>query len=374
MQNTTSTLAGKLAATAAAGASAVLVLAGCAGGGAQGDSGDDALNVVATTTQVQNFTRVIGDDNIELTGLLKPGASAHHFDPSPSDLAALKKADVLVINGANLEEFLDSAVKSSGFDGTIIDASRGVKIDGHSAATLAEDAEHEEHGHGDDDADHEDDGHEDDGHDHDHEHGDHEHDDHEHDEDHHHHGFNPHIWTSPENAKGMVGEIARGLEKADSDNADDYKSNAAAYEKKLDELDSWIGKQMSNVAERDRQFVSSHDAMKYYLDAYDINYVGSVIPSFEDNAEPSAAQLNELISELKEHRVKAVFVESSVSPKLSKTVAKETHAKIVDDPIYADSLAKDGAAKTYIGATVANTETILKAWGVTPESVPSSLK
>lgn len=344
--------AGKLL---AAGTAAALILTGCATAGASEQS--DGINVVATTTQVQDFVKEIGGDSVQLTGLLKPGASAHHFDPSPADLAALKEADALVINGAGLEEFLDSAIESSGFDGEIIDAATGVEIDGETAAQLAEESAHEhEHDHGEDDPSEED------------------HAEDEHDHDHSQDAVNPHLWTSPENAQGMVDAIAAGLKKVDPDHAESYTENAKAYSEKLSELNEWISQQMSQVPEDQRKFTSQHDALHYYLDAYDIDFVGSVIPSFEDNAEPSSQEIDELVQKIKDQKVTAIFVESSVSPKLADTVAKESGAKVIDTPIYADSLDTEGVADNYIGATIANTKTLIEAWGLTPESVPSSLQ
>ena len=344
-------------------AATMVALAGCTSSNAAG--GSDGLNIVATTTQVQDFTQEIGGDAITLTGLLKPGASAHHFDPSPADLAALKDADALVINGAGLEEFLDSAIEASGFDGEIIDAAEGVEIDGETAAHLAEEGGHEDHERAEEDHDHAEEGNE---------HGDESHDHAEEEHDHSHDAVNPHLWTSPHNAEGMVNAIASGLEELDPENAETFAGNAEAYTSKLAELDEWISSEMDKVPEAERQFTSQHDALHYYLDAYGVTFIGSVIPSFEDNAEPSAAEIDELVAKIKEQHVSAIFVESSVSPKLAETVAKESGAKVVDEPIYADSLATDGDAATYIGATIANTETLLQAWGTTPESVPSSLQ
>jgi ABC-type Zn uptake system ZnuABC Zn-binding protein ZnuA len=112
--------------------SAAMVLAGCGGssggGGSSGASIGKALKVVATTTQVQDFTRVIGGDKIKLTGVLKPNVDPHDYEPSPADVDAIAKADVLVKNGVGLETWFDDTIKSAGFHGTTVDASTGVRI------------------------------------------------------------------------------------------------------------------------------------------------------------------------------------------------------------------------------------------------------
>ncbi|MFA5606665.1 MAG: metal ABC transporter substrate-binding protein [Leucobacter sp.] len=350
---------------------AALTLASCASspsGGAEGSGGEGSLAVVATTTQLADFAAIVGGDDIELTGLLPAGGSAHHFDPTPADLLALGQADVLIVNGVELETFIDGAIEASGFDGEIITAADGIDLAEAEVITAeaegAEAHDHEDHDHAD------------------HDHGDadeeHAHDDHAHDDDAHDHDHgpvNPHIWTSPRNASGMVEEIAVGLGEVDPEHADDYAQRAEAYFQQLGELDTWIAAQFERVPAEERVLVSGHDSLRYYLHDYGITFAGSILPSFEDNAEPSAADIDELVDAIREHGVKAVFVESSMSPKLAETIAKEAGIEVIDaDALYADSLGVEGSgADTYIGATAHNTRVILEAWGATPDPLPGTL-
>jgi len=353
-------------------AGTALALSGCGAASNGSESGSDALRVVATTTQLTDFSATVGGDDIELTGLLPAGGSAHHFDPSPADLLALGQADVLVVNGAGLETFVDDAIDASGFDGEIVTASDGIDLAEAKEITAEGEAAGGEHEH-----DHADE-HGTEEHDHADEHGTDEHDHAESGEEHDHdHGdINPHLWTSPKNAEGMVAEIARGFERADPDHADDYSARAEAYTAKLSELDGWIAAQFERVPAEDRVLVSGHDSLRYYLHDYGIAFAGALLPSFEDNAEPSAAEIDELVKEIRDSGVKAVFVESSMSPKLARTVADEAGVEVVDaEALYADSLgAPDSGADTYLDATVHNTQVILEAWGVDPEPLPASLQ
>lgn len=366
---------------------AALALTSCSAasdGGSGGEQGD-RLNVVVTTTQLADFTAEIGGDDIELTSLLTPGSSAHHFDPTPADLLSLGQADVLIVNGAGLDEFVDSAIDASGFSGTLVDASAGLDLDtarAITAETLAgqnHEGEHEyidTHGHahggeegaaepqsagsegsesgetGEEDHDHD--------HDHDHEHGD----------------LNPHLWTSPRFAQGMVQQIADELAMIDPAHGDGYYERAGAYNAKLVTLDEWIAVQFARVPAEDRVLVTGHDSLRYYLHDYGIAYAGSLLPSFEDNAEPSAAEIDSLVAAIKNSGVKAIFVESSLSPKLAQTVAQEAGVAVVDaDSLYVDSLGSDGSgAETYISATLHNTRVILEAWGQTVDPVPGALE
>ncbi|MFC5337408.1 metal ABC transporter substrate-binding protein [Leucobacter denitrificans] len=337
-----------------------LLLSGC--GSTPAEAPTDALNVVATTTQLTDFATQVGGDDISLTGLLSVGASAHHFDPSPKELLALSQADVLIVNGAGLETFIDSAIEASGFDGAIITAADGVDLEAH------EEEEHE-HQHEDEapdqDADH-------DEADHAHEESDHaDHADHDHD----HGGVNPHIWTSPRNAIGMVDEIEHGFVAADPENEAAYTQRASEYRATLTALDEWISTQFEQIPEADRVLVSGHDSLHYYLEDYGIEFAGSIIPSFEDNAEPSAAEIDALVATIQERGVKAIFVESSMSPKLARTIAKEAGVTVVDsESLFADSLGAEGTgAETYVAATIHNTRVIVEAWGATPTELPAEL-
>lgn len=379
----------------ALGSAAALALASCSSPAGEAQT-TDGLRVVATTTQLADFAAQVGGDDIELTGLLAPGGSAHHFDPTPADLLALGNADVLIVNGAGLDEFVDSAIESSGFDGTVIDASEGIDLD--EAREITHEAQHEagaphdeDHAHDEADADAHDhaadehaaeaEAHDHADEDHAHEHSDEAHadEDHAHAEDEHDHDhgdLNPHIWTSPRYAQGMVHAIAHGLADADPAHAADFESRAEAYEAKLDALDAWIVAQFERVPAEQRVLVTGHDSLRYYLHDYGIAFAGSLLPSFEDNAEPSAAEIDALVAAIEQSGVKAIFVESSLSPKLARTVGQEAGVKVVDaESLFADSLGAEGSgAETYLDATVHNTRVILEAWGATPDPLPSELE
>ena len=370
-------------------AGAALALTSCAGAAGAGDAPDGALSVVATTTQLTDFVAQVGGDDVAVTGLLPAGGSAHHFDPSPADLLALGEADVLVVNGAGLETFVDDAIEASGFDGEVITASDGIDLDEARAITReggeAGEGEHDdteaghdhehaegEHDHteaGEAEHDHAEAGHE-------HEHGETGHDHAEAEHDHDHGDLNPHLWTAPRYAEGMVAEIAAGLARVDPARADAYAERGDAYAATLEELDAWVAAQFERVPESERVLVSGHDSLRYYLHDYGIAFAGSILPSFEDNAEPSAAEIDALVGAIRERGVRAVFVESSMSPKLARTIAREAGVEVVDaETLYADSLGAPGSgADTYVAATVHNTEVILAAWGADPDPVPATLQ
>lgn len=297
-------------------ATVAALLAGCGGssssdGSSAGASGGKALNVVATTTQVQDFTRVIGGDRIKLTGILKPNVDAHDFEPSPADVDAVAKADILIINGVGLEHWLDDTVKSAGFNGTTVDTSKGVQI------REGSDAKEEPAG-------------------------------------------DPHIWQNPMNAKVMAANIEQALASADAADASYFKGNLDAYDAKLDALDADVARQIDGLV--NKKLVTNHDAFGYYVDRYHLDFVGSIIPSFDTSAELSAKDVADIVAKIKATGVKAIFSESSLPPKTAETIANETHVKVVEgeDALYGDSLGPAGSeGATYLQMVEHNTKTIV---------------
>jgi ABC-type Zn uptake system ZnuABC Zn-binding protein ZnuA len=267
--------------------------------------------VVATTTQVQDFTRVIGGDRIRLTGILKPNVDPHDYEPSPADLDAIARADVLVENGVGLERWLDDTIRSAGFKGVRVDASRGVRLR-HSAEDPGE--------------------------------------------------ADPHIWQNPRNAKVMCANIERALAGADPAAASRYRANLRAYDAQLDALDASVAAQLAGLA--DKRLVTNHDAFGYYADRYGLRLVGSVIPSFDTSAELSARSIQQLVARIRATGVRAIFAESSLPPKTAEAVGAQAGVRVVEGEgaLYGDSLGPAGSdADTYLKMIRHNTRTIVAA-------------
>ncbi|MEB0305869.1 metal ABC transporter substrate-binding protein, partial [Cryobacterium sp. 10I1] len=121
----------------------------------------------------------------------------------------------------------------------------------------------------------------------------------------------------------------------------------------------------------------NHDAFGYFTAAYGITYVGSVIPSFDDNAEPSATEIDQLVTKIKATGVKAVFSEASISPKAADTIARQAGVTVYsgDDALYGDSLGPAGSdGATYVASQLHNVRLILESWGRVPTAVPADLR
>ncbi len=304
-----------LIALTAAVVAAALTGCGSSGDSVGGASGGGRLRVVATTTQVQDFTRVIGGDRIQLTGILKPNVDPHDYEPSPADVDAIAHADLLIINGVGLEHWLQDTINSAGFHGTTVDTSKGVQIRKGDTQDPAGD---------------------------------------------------PHIWHNPRNAKIMVATIQQALAAADPADASFFKANQDAYHAKLEALDAEVARQIDSLA--NRKLVTNHDAFGYYVDRYQLDFVGSIIPSFDTGAELSAKDVADIVAKIRATGVKAVFSESSLPPRTAQTIAGEAHVKVVEGPnaLYGDTLGPAGSdGATYLQMIKHNTRTIVANLGST---------
>jgi ABC-type Zn uptake system ZnuABC Zn-binding protein ZnuA len=299
---------------------AALVVAGCSGSGGGDDDAGGTLRVVATTTQVADFAANVGGDRAQVTSLLKPGIDAHDYEPSPADIDAIARADVVLQNGAGLEEWLDDTIASSGFTGPVVDTSQGVKL--RKGGHAEEEGAGEEHA-GEAEVD-------------------------------------PHIWQNPRNAQLMAANVERALAQAEPAAAADFQANLAAYTGQLQALDAEVERQIDGLA--NRKVVTNHDAFGYYLDRYGLEFVGSVIPSSDSSAELSGRDIRDLVAKVKATGVKAIFSETTLSPKAAETIATEAGVKVVtgEDALYGDALGPPGSdGDTYVKMIRHNTTTFV---------------
>lgn len=296
-------------------ASTVLMLTGCQGLGPE----PPGLRIVATTTQVTDFTREVVGDAAQVEGIIAPNQSAHSFDPSAKVLLELSRAQALVINGEGIEPWLDDAIDASGFHGAVINASTGLTIIGK----------------------------------------------------------DPHVWTSIANARVMVNNVATGLSGIAPELAPTFRANASTYDHQLTLLEEWAQADLAQIPADQRLLVTNHDGLAYFVKEMGITFVGSIIPSFDDNAEPSAADIDVLVARIKATGAKAVFSESTISSKLAQTIAAEAGVRVYagENALYADTLGPAGSTgDTYISATEHNVRILVTAWGGTNLPLPKGLR
>jgi ABC-type Zn uptake system ZnuABC Zn-binding protein ZnuA len=172
----------------------------------------------------------------------------------------------------------------------------------------------------------------------------------------------PHAWHDPERAKRMVDNVAAGLSAADPTGRPTYTRNARAYKRDLDRMAAAIRARFAAVPPSRRKLVTSHDAFGYFARAYDVNVVGSVLPTAAAEAEPSGQRIRRLVEQIRRRHVSTIFTEASLDPRLERRVAEEAGAR-VSTSLYADTLGPPGSgAETFIGAELANARAMRASW------------
>ncbi len=284
---------------------AALALAGC--GSSTG--GSKQLDIVATTTQIGDWARIVGGPDAAVHQLLQPNTDPHEYEPRPSDVVATAGADLVLENGDRLDHWMDKVVSSSGSHPTVVDlgASVPVRLAGERSGPEAS-------------------------------------------------RFDPHWWHDPRNAVAAVQRIERALDAAKPADRAAFARRADAYVDRLRALDQRIAACFGRVPRAERELVTDHDAFNYFAARYGIRVVGAIIPSQTSQAQPSAGETARLIDLIRREHVHAVFPESSLNPRLAEAVARETGARS-DLVLYGDTLGPAGSAgATYVGMEAANAE------------------
>jgi zinc/manganese transport system substrate-binding protein len=278
-----------------------------------------AIAVATSFSILADLVREVGGARVSVTSLAPVGTDLHHFQPRPSEVRGIGGAAVFVINGLGLEGWAERLAEAGGFRGKGVVATKGVK------ALAAVDSHGHGHGHG--------------------------------------HGkqaaADPHAWQDVANVRLYVANIRDGLTAADPGGAAEYAARTEAYQGRLDALDAEIKAMFAPIPRPQRRVVTSHEAFNYYADAYEVDFLAA--SGLSSHAEPSARAFAALIAQIKRERIKALFLEHGLSPRLVEQLARETGVKI-GGTLYADTLsAADGPAATYVEMMRSNTRTIVAA-------------
>lgn len=240
--------------------------------------------VLATTRPVYDLTAALCDGTgLGVSLLIGENVSClHDYSLSTAQMKAVENAQVVVLSGAGLEDFQEDLFTAR----NCVDASLGIDlIECH------------------------------DEHEHEHEHG------HTHEED-------PHIWLSPVNAKRMAQNICNGLAAAFPEHADSFANNLQSLSARLDALQDYGEQTLSSLS--CRELITFHDGFAYLAQAFDLTILAAV--EEESGSEASAKLLIELIEQVREHDLPAVFAETNGSPSACGVISRETgvHVYVLD--------------------------------------------
>jgi zinc/manganese transport system substrate-binding protein len=327
----------------------LFALATALGAAGCGDSDDGSAGgettVVATTTIAGDLVRSVGGERVEVDTLVPAGADPHGHEPRPSDAVAIAEAELVVKSGGDLDEWLDELIENAGGDAaevTLLDSVHAIEGGhAHAEGEAHEGEAHEDEGH--EDEGHDDEGREDEGRE-----GEDPYDD----------DIDPHWWQDPRNAILAVEAIRDALADADPDGRRAYERSARAYIAELQALDDEIERCIQRIPPGKRKLVTTHDALGYFAERYDVEVIGSVIPSLSTQAQPSAKDVDALVEQIEDEGVEAIFPEAAVSQRLERSISRESGAEVGGE-LWTDGLGDEGSgAETYPDAMRANAKTL----------------
>lgn len=236
--------------------------------------------------------------------IMQAGASPHGYSLRPSEAAALQRADVVFWVSESLTPWLEGPIEALAGDAKSVEL---LETEGTTELEFREGTTFEDHDDGDDEQ--------------------------EHEEEHDHHGYDPHAWLDPENARIWLDVIANDLSAIHPEHGATYVANASAGKAELDRLIDEINTQLESF--HATKFVVFHDAYQYFENRFDILAAGSI--ALGDGSDPSPARIAEIRNKVADLKVRCVFAEPQFNPGLVNTVFSGTNAKTgILDPVGSD--------------------------------------
>ena len=269
--------------------------------------------VVTTTTMITDMVKQIAGDKVRLKSLMGPGVDPHLYEPIPTDAIALSEADVIFYNGLKLEGQMSSDLMKM----------KGVALSSVVDKNILK--------------------------------GDESHPD-------------PHIWGSASMWSGCVPIVIDALSAADAKNADFYKESGTKLIQEYSSLHEWATSRVEELDKDSRILITSHDAFEYFGEAYGFSVVG--LQGISTATEAGISERVKLVDYIKDNKVKAIFVESSVSPEAIKSIAEDSGA-VIGGELFSDAMGEPGELEsvngdsydlgTYSGMIKHNVNTIVEA-------------
>ncbi|MEX0749334.1 MAG: metal ABC transporter substrate-binding protein [Dehalococcoidia bacterium] len=281
--------------------------------------GGDLLTIVTTVAPITSLAENIVGEHARVIGIVPEGTNSHTFEPAPSDAQTLADADVIFVNGLALEEptiELAEANKQAGTeivtlgDMTVTDAD--LKFD---FSFPEEDGDP-----------------------------------------------NPHLWPNVPYAMRYAEIIHEKVVALDPGNAADYDANYAELTSRLEALDAAIAVAAATVPEENRKLLTYHDSWAYWAATYGFTVIGAIQPS--DFSEPSASEIADLIDQVRDEDVPAIFGSEVFPSGALEAIASESGAEYIDDLRDDDLPGEPGDDRhSYIGLMLTNMEIMLPALG-----------
>lgn len=270
--------------------------------------GQDKPLVVSTASIFADMAEVIGGNLIEVQSIVPIGGDPHIYEPTPANAQLVNKADLILMNGLTFEGWLNELIENSGTKASIKLVTEGITPITSEKYKNSSD---------------------------------------------------PHAWMDAKNGLIYIENIKKALIALDPEHEEEYTFNYGLYKQQIEELDQGIQEQINTIPEAQRILITSHDAFRYYGQRYGIK-VEAVLGTSTD-AEVQTSDMVRLNKVIKASKVPAVFIETTVNPKLLQQLATDNDIEI-GGLLYSDSIGdKDSPAPTYLDMLSYNTKTIVNA-------------
>ena len=287
----------------------VLLLSACGQPAASQPQDEDTLHIVANTYPVYLFTTAVteGAEGVEVSLLVKQQTSClHDYTLTVSDMKAIEGADVIVMTGAGLEDFMDDALSAS--DAQVIDCSEGIDLlpaQGHE------------------------------GHDHDAE-------------------YDPHIWMDPANAQVMLGTIADQLGQI---TGQDLQARCTEVQQQVEQASQQWKEQLTTLS--DPKLITFHDGFQYFSRSFGLELLKAI--EEEEGSEASAQEIKEIVSLVEQYHLPAIFTEVNGSESTAQAISRESGCGVYQLNMI---MSGDGTGiQPYLDAMQNNIDTIVEAFG-----------
>ena len=269
---------------------------------------DEKYLVVASASIFADMAEVISGGLVRVESIVPIGGDPHIYEPTPSNVQLVSRADLVLVNGLTFEGWINELVENSGTSAETVTITEGI-----GAITSAEYAN----------------------------------------------SSDPHAWMTARNGMTYVRNIRDALNRLDPANKEVYDFNAGIYLQQLEDLDKEIFARIATIPESRRVLITSHDAFRYYGRYYGIRVEAAMGTSTD--AQVQTDDVNRLTRIIRESGVPAIFVESTINPKLIRQLATDNKV-IIGGELLADSLDEPGEeGGTYLGMLTFNTNTIVTA-------------
>ncbi|MHC4954450.1 MAG: metal ABC transporter solute-binding protein, Zn/Mn family [Planctomycetota bacterium] len=273
------------------------------------------LRIVATTGMVADLGRNVGGDLVTVEALMGPGVDPHLYQATPSDLKKLRAADVVLFNGKGLEGKMGDVLHRLAKTGKKVSAVTERIKD----SDLVEDEPHH---------------------------------------------LDPHVWFDVALWSRCAAVVGETLAAADPANADTYRKNAESYATMLrEELHVEVRARIATIPKERRVLITSHDAFRYFGRAYDMEVRG--LQGISTASMAGVKDVEKMIDLIVNRKIKAVFVESSVSPKAIEAVRdyvrRRGHSVVIGGELFSDAMGDTPETSTYPGMIRHNVETLVGA-------------